>query len=60
MTTSEMSSTDHVVGLVGGLGVGAAIHYYREFAAAHDDGRQPMTGDGPCVDRKGRGVCGGR
>jgi aspartate racemase len=24
------------------LGVGAAIHYYRELAAAHDDVRQPM------------------
>jgi len=42
MTTNELSGTDHVIGLVGGLGVGAAIHYYRELAAAHDDGRQPM------------------
>jgi len=29
-----------VIGLVGGLGVGAAVHYYRELAAAHErDGR---------------------
>lgn len=26
----------HVLGLLGGLGVGAAIHYYRELAAEHD------------------------
>lgn len=31
-----------MIGLLGGLGVGAAIHYYRELAAAHDDVRQPM------------------
>ena len=30
------------IGLLGGLGVGAAIHYYRELAAAHDDVRRPM------------------
>ena len=30
------------IGLLGGLGVGAAIHYYRELAAAHDDARRPM------------------
>lgn len=30
------------VGLIGGLGVGAAVHYYRELAAAHDDRRRPM------------------
>ena len=30
-----------MIGLVGGLGVGAAIHYYRELAAEHDRrGRQ--------------------
>jgi aspartate racemase len=29
-----------MIGLVGGLGVGAAIHYYRELAAAH--GAMPM------------------
>ena len=29
-----------MIGLVGGLGVGAAVHYYRELAAAHErDGR---------------------
>jgi aspartate racemase len=42
METRQTSDRDAVIGLVGGLGVGAAIHYYREFAAAHDDGRQPM------------------
>lgn len=26
----------HVLGLLGGLGVGAAIHYYRELASEHD------------------------
>lgn len=31
------------IGLLGGLGVGAAIHYYRALAAAHDDRRQPMN-----------------
>lgn len=31
------------IGLLGGLGVGAAIHYYRELAAAHDDRRQAMN-----------------
>ena len=30
-------------GLVGGLGVGAAIHYYRELARAHDELRLPMN-----------------
>jgi aspartate racemase len=30
-----------MIGLVGGLGVGATIHYYRELAAAHGAG-QPM------------------
>jgi aspartate racemase len=29
-------------GLVGGLGVGAAIHYYRELAKAHDELHFPM------------------
>jgi len=29
-------------GLVGGLGVGAAVHYYRELAKAHDARRVPM------------------
>jgi aspartate racemase len=27
-----------MIGLVGGLGVGAAVHYYRELAAAHEQG----------------------
>ena len=40
---SDMSKPDQVVGLLGGLGVGAAIHYYRELAAAHDDRRQSMN-----------------
>jgi aspartate racemase len=31
-----------VVGLIGGLGVGAAVHYYRELASAHDDARDPL------------------
>ena len=31
-----------MIGLLGGLGVGAAVHYYRELAAAHDDRQQPM------------------
>jgi len=30
-------------GLVGGLGVGAAIHYYRELARAHDELGLPMN-----------------
>ena len=30
-------------GLVGGLGVGAAIHYYRELAKAHDERHLPMN-----------------
>ena len=33
----------HTIGLLGGLGVGAAIHYYRELAAAHDDRRRSMN-----------------
>ena len=31
-----------MIGLVGGLGVGAAIHYYRELAAAHDRIGRPL------------------
>jgi aspartate racemase len=31
-----------MIGLIGGLGVGAAIHYYRELAAAHDDRQRPL------------------
>lgn len=34
---------DQMIGLIGGLGVGAAIHYYRELAAAHDDRRRPLS-----------------
>jgi aspartate racemase len=35
-----VNSDPRVIGLVGGLGVGAAVHYYRELAAAHErDGR---------------------
>jgi aspartate racemase len=30
------------IGLLGGLGVGAALHYYRELAAAYDDTRRPL------------------
>jgi len=41
MQTRE-TSDDAVIGLVGGLGVGAAIHYYRELAAAHDDTQRPL------------------
>jgi aspartate racemase len=32
-----------MIGLLGGLGVGAAIHYYRELAAAHDGHRRTMN-----------------
>jgi aspartate racemase len=31
-----------VIGLVGGLGVGAAIHYYRELASAHERSGRPL------------------
>ena len=33
---------NHVIGIVGGLGVGAAIHYYKELAAAHDALGKPL------------------
>jgi len=33
----------NTIGLLGGLGVGAAIHYYRELAGAHDDRRKSMN-----------------
>jgi aspartate racemase len=36
MNTSDTRGTGPVLGLLGGLGVGAAIHYYRELAAAYD------------------------
>ena len=39
----DMDTRDLVIGLLGGLGVGAAVHYYRELAAAHDDRRRPMN-----------------
>ena len=32
-----------MIGLVGGLGVGATVHYYRELAAAHDKVGRPLT-----------------
>lgn len=32
-----------MIGLLGGLGVGAAIHYYRELAAAHERDGRTMT-----------------
>lgn len=32
-----------MIGLVGGLGVGAAVHYYRELAAAHDKVGRPLA-----------------
>lgn len=31
-----------MIGLVGGLGIGAGIHYYRELAAAHEARSQPF------------------
>lgn len=31
-----------MIGLVGGLGVGAGIHYYRELAAAHESAGRPL------------------
>jgi aspartate racemase len=34
---------ENCFGLVGGLGVGAAIHYYRELAKAHDKLRVPLN-----------------
>jgi aspartate racemase len=40
--TGEAHGVDPMIGLIGGLGVGAAIHYYRGLAAAHDDRRRPL------------------
>src|SRR5262245_5823083 len=40
--SSEAQNIEPLIGLVGGLGVGAAIHYYRSLAAAHDDRRRPL------------------
>jgi aspartate/glutamate racemase len=34
--TGEAQTVDPMIGLIGGLGVGAAITYYRGLAAAHD------------------------
>lgn len=42
MTTGDAQIVDPMIGLIGGLGVGAAITYYRGLAAAHDDQRRPM------------------
>jgi aspartate racemase len=42
MSTGEARGVDPMIGLIGGLGVGAAIHYYRGLAAAHDDRRRPL------------------
>jgi aspartate racemase len=41
-TTADTPTVEPLIGLVGGLGVGAAIHYYRSLAAAHDDRRRPL------------------
>ena len=42
MSMSETPDTQYTIGLIGGLGVGAAIHYYRELAASYDDAVRPM------------------
>ena len=42
MTIGEAQTADPMIGLIGGLGVGAAITYYRGLAAAHDDRRRPL------------------
>ena len=43
MNAADGPTAEPMIGLLGGLGVGAAIHYYRELAAAHDDVRRPMN-----------------
>jgi aspartate racemase len=43
MHAGDTDGDGPVIGLLGGLGVGAAIHYYRELAAAHDDNTRPMN-----------------
>ena len=43
MNTIDTRGTGPVLGLLGGLGVGAAIHYYRELAAAHDRRGRSMS-----------------
>lgn len=40
--SNERHNPPVVIGLVGGLGVGAAVHYYRELAAAHDRIGRPL------------------
>ena len=43
INTADILRAGPVIGLLGGLGVGAAIHYYRELAVAHDQRRRPMN-----------------
>lgn len=43
MTAAGTHTGPPVIGLLGGLGVGAAIHYYRELASRHDDHARPMN-----------------
>jgi aspartate racemase len=43
INTIDTRGAGPVIGLLGGLGVGAAIHYYRELAAAHDQRRRSMN-----------------
>ncbi|MGH9218907.1 MAG: aspartate/glutamate racemase family protein [Vicinamibacterales bacterium] len=43
MNTIDTRGAGPVLGLLGGLGVGAAIHYYRELAAAHDRRGRSMS-----------------
>ncbi|MDZ4801669.1 MAG: hypothetical protein SGI92_26230 [Bryobacteraceae bacterium] len=38
----EAPASSRCLGLIGGLGVGAGIHYYRELALAHERAAQPM------------------
>jgi aspartate/glutamate racemase len=38
-----MNKPDQVIGLLGGLGVGAAIHYYRKLADASTGDRQGLA-----------------
>ena len=40
---SAMNKPDQVIGLLGGLGVGAAIHYYRKLADASTGDRQGLA-----------------
>ena len=43
MNTIDANGAGPVLGLLGGLGVGAAIHYYRELATAHDRRARSMN-----------------